>query len=127
MRQEDGSSAELRNAARVIAEALSCLGCNVDPASDDDLDHVVQYISGLMATDQANYDQLVVALLEASGLASRDAADSGELGYAKQFVPVRIYAERTHADDFLMDDAPSRGRLLSALDTVWRAKGIAKR
>ena len=45
----DGSNeesfVELRDAAKVIAEALSRLGRNFDPASHDDLDRVVQYVS----------------------------------------------------------------------------------
>ena len=61
----DGSSAELRDAAKVIAEALSRLGRNFDPASDDDLDRVVQYVSDLMANDRAMYDEPVAPLIRA--------------------------------------------------------------
>lgn len=43
---------------------------------------------------------------------------------AKPFFPVAIQAPRTPADDLLMDDEPSRGQLLRALDTVAREKGI---
>jgi hypothetical protein len=57
----DGSSAELRDAAKVIAEALSRLGRNFDPASHDDLDRVVHYVSDLMGNNRAMYDELVTA------------------------------------------------------------------
>jgi hypothetical protein len=59
----EGSSAELRDAAKVIAEALSRIGRNFDPASHDDLHRVVQYVSDLMANDRAMYDELVTALI----------------------------------------------------------------
>ena len=129
----DGSSAELRDAARVIAEALSRLGRNFDPASHDDLDRVVQYVSDLMANDRAMYDELVTALIKTEDLPQKSVSGlsmgrllRGKPRPAKPFAPVRIYAERTPADEFLMEDAPSQGRLLTALDTVARAKGIAK-
>ena len=64
----DGSSAELRDAAKVIAEALSRLGRNFDPASDDDLDRVVQYVSDLMTNDREMYDELVNALIRTEDL-----------------------------------------------------------
>ena len=130
----DGSSAELRDAAKVIAEALSRLGRNFDPASDDDLDRVVQYVSDLMANDRAMYDELVTALIRTEDLPPKSVSGfsvghlpRGKPTPAKPFAPVRIFAERTPADEFLMEDAPSQGRLLTALDTVARANGIAKR
>jgi hypothetical protein len=68
----DGSNeesfVELRDAAKVIAEALSRLGRNFDPASHDDLDRVVQYVSDLMADDRAMYDELVSALIRTEDL-----------------------------------------------------------
>lgn len=124
---KDVSPAELRDAAKLIAEALSRLGRDFGPASDDDLDRAVQSVSDLMATERAKYNALVVALLRAELLPSKGTADSAKLRHANPFAPVRIHAERTPADDFLMDDAPSQGRLLTALDTVARAKGIAQR
>jgi hypothetical protein len=130
----DGSSAELRDAAKVIAEALSRLERNFDPVSHDDLDRVVQYVSDLMANDRAMYDELVTALIRTEDLPPKSVSGfsvgrllRGKPRPAKPFAPVRIYAERTPADEFLMEDAPNHGRLLTALDTVARAKGIAKR
>ncbi len=124
MGREDCSSAELRDAAKVIAEALSRLGRNFDPARDDDLDRAVQYVSDLMAADRAKYNEFVVALLRAEMLPAKGTAASEKPGHADPFVPVQVCAERTPTDDFLMDDEPSRGRLLTALETVARAKGI---
>ena len=68
----DGSNeesfVELRDAAKVIAKALSLLGRNFDPASDDDLDRVIQYVSDLTAKDRAMYDELVSALTRTEDL-----------------------------------------------------------
>jgi hypothetical protein len=58
---------------------------------------------------------------------SRGHLPRGKQRPAKPFAPVRNYAERTPADEFLMADVPSQGRFLTALDTVARARGIAKR
>jgi hypothetical protein len=131
MPQEDGSSAELRDAAKVIAEALSRLGRNFDPGRVEDLDRTVLYVSGLMASDRTQYEELVVALIRAKEPASKPAGWSRRRrtvqpkpAREKPFVPVVIGATRTPADDFLMDDEPSRGHLLRALDTVARAKDI---
>jgi hypothetical protein len=124
---KDADSAELREAGKIVAEALSRLGRGFDPASDGDLDCAIQYVSDLMAADPASYDKLVVMLLKASVLASKSTADSEKSRHVNPLSPMRIYSERTSADEFLMDDPPSRGRLLSALDTVARVKGIAKR
>lgn len=66
-------------------------------------------------------------LLEASALASKDVTNSEMPKHWKPFAPTLIYTGRTPAGYFLMDDATTQGRLLSALDTVARAKGIPKR
>jgi len=62
------SFVKLRDAAKVIAKALSRLGRNFDPASDDDLDRVIQYVSDLTAKDRAMYDELVSALTRTEDL-----------------------------------------------------------
>ena len=131
MRQDDVSSAELRDAAKVIAEALSRLGRNFDPAREEDLDRTVQYVSDLMASDPEKYEELVIALIRPPAPPSKRAGwlcmrrpVQPRPARAEPFVPVVIYAARTPADEFLMDDDPSRGHVLTALDTVARAKGI---
>ncbi|MGF6727568.1 hypothetical protein P3T43_006960 [Paraburkholderia sp. GAS41] len=127
MTQEDGRSVELRNAAKVVAEALSWLGGGFNPDSDGDLDRAVQYVSDLAVTDPAKYDNLVAVLLEASVRASEGVVDSQMPKHGNSFVPTLTYTGHTPADHFLMDDAPTQGHLLSALDTIARATGIAKR
>jgi hypothetical protein len=131
MGQEAGRAAELRDAAKVVAEALSRLGRNFDPARVEDLDRTVLYVSGLMATDRTQYEELVVALIRAEEPVSKAAGWLRRLRTARQkpsrakpFVPVAIQGPPTSADDLLMDDELSRGRLLTALDTIARAKGI---
>jgi hypothetical protein len=130
MGQEAGRAAELRDAAKVVAEALSRLGRNFDPARVEDLDRTVLYVSGLMATDRTQYEELVVALIraeepvsKAAGWLRRLRTAQPDAARAKPFFPVAIQAPRTPADDLLMDDEPSRGQLLRALDTVAREKG----
>jgi hypothetical protein len=44
-------------------ESTFRIGRNFDPASHDDFDRVVQYVSELMANDRAMYDELVTALI----------------------------------------------------------------
>jgi hypothetical protein len=128
-REHEESFVELRDAAKVIAEALSRLGRNLYPASDDDLDRVVQYVSDLTADDRAMYDELVSALIRTEDLRPKkrgpvfcEALATRKDEPAKPFVPVRIYAERAPTDEFLTNEAPSQGRLLTALDTVARKR-----
>jgi len=121
-REHEESFVELRDAAKVIAEALSRLGRNFYPASDDDLDRVVQYVSDLTA-------ELVSALIRTEDLRPKkrgpvfcEALATRKDEPAKPFDPVRIYAERASADEFSTNEAPSQGRLLTALDTVARKR-----
>jgi hypothetical protein len=116
MRQDDVSLAELRDAAKVIAEALSRLGRYFDPSRDEDLDRTVQYVSDLMASDPEKYEELVIALIRPQAPPSKRAgwlcmrrSAQPRPARAEPFGPVVIHAARTPADEFLMDDVPSRG------------------
>jgi len=85
MRQDDVSLAELRDAAKVIAEALSQLGRYFDPSRDEDLDRTVQYVSDLMASDPEKYEELVIALIlpQAPPVKARGLVVHAPLGTAK--------------------------------------------
>ena len=107
--------AEPEISAEIIAQALARLGFRFDPASTEDVARAARYVDSVLA-DQVRTDELVAALDAVSTLPAGSPVLPEASSPAKPFVPMRIFAKRTPADADLLDDAPSRGRLLSALE-----------
>jgi hypothetical protein len=119
----DIGSGEPEVSAEAIAQALGKLGCHVDPTTEEGRLRAAEFINDALS-DPVKMDKIIAALDADAPLASYNAGDKATSNPAKRFIPRTGFGGRTPADEFLMDDEPSRGRLLTALETVARAKGI---
>src|SRR5580698_2267625 len=106
-------SAEPEISPKIVAAALARLGFDFDPSKDEDLEKAARYVDSML-TDLEKTDALVEALLSASREDADHVLDVPQTDRA--FVPIRLLGERTSADDVMMSDAPSRGRLLTVLE-----------
>jgi hypothetical protein len=119
----DIGSGEPEVFAEAIARALGKLGWHVDPTTEEGRLRAAEFINDALS-DPLKTDKIIAALDADAPLASDDAREKATSNPAKRFIPRTGVGERTPADYFLMDGEPSRGRLLTALETVARAKGI---
>ncbi|MFK4448970.1 hypothetical protein ABH944_009027 [Caballeronia udeis] len=109
--------------AEAIARALGKLGWHVDPTTEEGRLRAAEFINDALS-DPMKMDKIIAALDADAPLVSDDSRDNATSDPAKRFIPRTGVGEPTPADYFLMDDEPSRGRLLTALETVGRAKAI---
>jgi hypothetical protein len=107
--------------ARELARALEKLGLNFDPETEEGRQRAAEYVNEALS-DRAATDAIIAALAGDAVAAVGDASE-GAGSPTSPFVPTRIFAGRTPADEFLMDDAPSRGRLLTALERETASAG----
>ena len=119
----DIGSGQPEVSAEAIARALGKLGWHVDRTTEEGRLRAAEFINDALS-DPVKTDKIIAALDAHAPLASDDAREKATVDPAKRFIPKTRLGERTPADYFLMDDEPSRGRLLTALETVTRAKGI---
>ena len=97
-----------------MMKVLGRLGFNFDPESPEDVEKAAQYVDDLVS-DESKVDKLVTAL--GTTLEAGEGMDTHpvELAIAQPFVPVRILAEHTLADQDLMSDVlPSQSRGLGS-------------
>lgn len=100
-----------------IARALAKLGFTFDPTTEEGQLRAAEFVNEALS-DPAKTDRIVTALDADQPLAPHGAPDEAP-GYLLQpFIPQERQGERTPADDFLMDDAPTRGKLLTALEAA---------
>jgi hypothetical protein len=124
------ASAEPELPPELIARVLGKLGVQIDPSTEEGRLRAVEFVSAALS-DPAMTERIIAALDDGLDMPPADAHPASDCRSTTRFFPIVRSGKRTPADEFLMDDEPTRGRLLRSIaqakkDSTSRP-GVAKR
>jgi hypothetical protein len=111
---QGASSAEPELPPEVIARILGKLGVHIDPSTKDGRLQAATFLTAA-TSDPAMTERIIAALDTNLDIPSTDACSASDCRSTTRFVPIVRSGKRTPADEFLMDDEPTRGRLLRSI------------
>jgi hypothetical protein len=112
-------SAEPDLPTEVFARVLGKLGVQIDPSTEDGRLRIATFVSAALS-DPAMTERIFAALDDSLDMSSADARSERDYQATTRFVPIVRFGDRTPADEFLMDDEPTRGQLLKSITQAKR-------